>query len=126
MSDETEAKTAIEALNGSEFMGVKITVEASRSKVRPKPGMGGKGQCYRCGKSGHWSKECPRNSHDRYNYNGCVLSAIIFNLFTHFQSLPKNITCAFYLSKSDTVLFLNTFLLVFDSHFRDPGFVIVF
>ncbi|XP_074594740.1 RNA-binding protein lark-like [Brevipalpus obovatus] len=70
MSDDNEAKCAIEALNGSEFMGVKITVEASRSKVRPKPGMGGKGQCYRCGKSGHWSKECPRNSHERYNYNG--------------------------------------------------------
>lgn len=65
MSDEDESKVAIEALNGSEYMGVKITVEASHSKVRPKPGMGGKGQCYRCGKSGHWSKECPRNSYDR-------------------------------------------------------------
>ncbi|XP_015795464.1 RNA-binding protein lark [Tetranychus urticae] len=70
MGDETEARAAIEALNGAEFMGVKITVEASRSKVRPKPGMGGKGQCYRCGKSGHWSKECPRNTHDRHNHNG--------------------------------------------------------
>jgi len=65
MSDEDESKVAIEALNGSEFQGVKITVEASHSKVRPKPGMGGKGKCYRCGKSGHWSKECPRNSNER-------------------------------------------------------------
>jgi len=65
MGDEDESKVAIEALNGSEFQGVKITVEASHSKVRPKPGMGGKGQCYRCGKSGHWSKECPRNSQER-------------------------------------------------------------
>lgn len=39
MSSEDEAKLAIEALNGSEFMGVKISVEASHSKVRPKPGM---------------------------------------------------------------------------------------
>ena len=38
MSDEEESKHAIEALNGSEYMGVKITVEASHSKVRPKPG----------------------------------------------------------------------------------------
>jgi len=85
MSDDGEAKAAIEALNGSEFMGVKITVEASRSKVRPKPGMGGKGQCYRCGKSGHWSKECPRNSHERYNYNGCV-----FDLFSLFFARSDN------------------------------------
>ncbi|RWS30094.1 RNA-binding protein 4B-like isoform X2 [Leptotrombidium deliense] len=69
MGNEDESKIAIESLNGSEFMGVKITVEASHSKVRPKPGMGGKGQCYRCGKSGHWSKECPRNSYDRFGYD---------------------------------------------------------
>lgn len=69
MSDEDESKVAIENLNGSEYQGVKITVEASHSKVRPKPGMGGKGQCYRCGKSGHWSKECPRNSYDRAPYD---------------------------------------------------------
>jgi len=39
MGDEEESKHAIEALNGSEYMGVKITVEASHSKVRPKPGI---------------------------------------------------------------------------------------
>lgn len=75
MSSDDETKLAIDSLNGTEFKGTKISVEASHSKVRPKPGMGGKGQCYRCGKSGHWSKECPRN-YDRgrgslgktYNY----------------------------------------------------------
>ncbi|XP_067129273.1 uncharacterized protein [Centruroides vittatus] len=65
MSSEEEAKSAIEALNNTEFMGSKITVEVSHSKVRPKPGMGGKGQCYRCGRQGHWSKECPRNPNAR-------------------------------------------------------------
>lgn len=29
--------------------------------------MGGKGQCYRCGRQGHWSKECPRNPAVRMN-----------------------------------------------------------
>lgn len=61
MSNDDEAKVAVDALNNSDFMGSKITVEVSHSKVRPRPGMGGKGQCYRCGRQGHWSKECPRN-----------------------------------------------------------------
>lgn len=61
MNSEEESKVAIDALHNSDFMGGKITVEASHSKVRPKPGMGGRGQCYRCGRQGHWSKECPRN-----------------------------------------------------------------
>ncbi|XP_015905985.1 RNA-binding protein lark isoform X3 [Parasteatoda tepidariorum] len=67
MSSEEEAKTAIEALNNIDFMGSKISVEISHSKVRQRPGMGGKGQCYRCGRQGHWSKECPRNPATRMN-----------------------------------------------------------
>ena len=31
----------------------------STSGVRQRPGMGGD-QCYRCGREGHWSKECPQ------------------------------------------------------------------
>jgi hypothetical protein len=38
MSSDDESKIAIQALNGIEFMGTKISVEASHSKVRPKPG----------------------------------------------------------------------------------------
>uniref|UniRef100_A0A0B6Y7N7 RNA-binding protein lark n=1 Tax=Arion vulgaris TaxID=1028688 RepID=A0A0B6Y7N7_9EUPU len=63
---EAEAKAAVDALDGYDHHGSSIRVEISRSKVRQKAGMGGKGECYRCGGEGHWSKECPRGpSRDR-------------------------------------------------------------
>ncbi|XP_012941017.1 RNA-binding protein lark isoform X2 [Aplysia californica] len=57
---ESEAKAAAAALDGHVYRGTNMKVEVSRSKVRQKAGMGGKGECYRCGGEGHWSKECPR------------------------------------------------------------------
>ncbi|KAL4238931.1 hypothetical protein ACF0H5_003637 [Mactra antiquata] len=70
-----EAKQAQAELNNTEFEGSVLTVELSHSRVRHKPGMGGKQECYRCGKEGHWSKDCPkgpsrprRPPSDHYDY----------------------------------------------------------
>ncbi|BFZ07375.1 hypothetical protein BsWGS_10413 [Bradybaena similaris] len=76
--NESDAKAAVEAMDGYLLNGKNIRVEMSRSKVRQKAGMGGKGECYRCGGEGHWSKECPRGPSrgqgrdrgDRYNPYG--------------------------------------------------------
>ncbi|XP_060597133.1 RNA-binding protein lark-like isoform X1 [Ruditapes philippinarum] len=58
--NEDEAKQATAELNNTEFEGSILSVELSHSRVRHKPGMGGKQECYRCGKEGHWSKDCPK------------------------------------------------------------------
>lgn len=48
----------IRDLNGFNLNGNRIRVQLSTSSARQKPGMGGGDQCYRCGREGHWSKEC--------------------------------------------------------------------
>ncbi|CAL4140773.1 unnamed protein product, partial [Meganyctiphanes norvegica] len=62
MTMENEAHEAIRELDGFELHGLRLRVQQSTSVVRKRPGMGDSDACFRCGSSGHWSKECPRDA----------------------------------------------------------------
>ena len=63
-STPEEADEAVDAMNGQDVHGSRLRVQKSTSSKRTGGsgggGGGGRGEgCFKCGESGHWSKECP-------------------------------------------------------------------
>ncbi|XP_071832132.1 RNA-binding protein lark-like isoform X2 [Apostichopus japonicus] len=61
MGSETEAQEAVTQLDSTSFMGNLIKVQFSTTDVHKMPGVGSKGECFKCGSKGHLSRDCDRS-----------------------------------------------------------------
>ncbi|XP_033110486.1 RNA-binding protein 4.1-like isoform X2 [Anneissia japonica] len=62
MENEMEAEAAVRGLHHTMIDDCQINVQYSTTEVHKNPGVGSKGECFRCGKTGHFSRECPTNA----------------------------------------------------------------
>jgi len=58
LEDKRDADVAIKNLDGITWEGKKLRVEPANARKDPAE----KGNCFACGKDGHWSRECPNSS----------------------------------------------------------------
>lgn len=70
-----DANAAIEAMNGKDFKGYNLCVEATRTapgqnKGRRRAGPTSQDECWKCGKQGHWANECRNGGGDRDRRDG--------------------------------------------------------
>ncbi|CAD8166525.1 unnamed protein product [Paramecium octaurelia] len=58
-SSESEAQNAISALNGQQINGQKLKVDIVDNRKGRRNGPQENDECFKCGKGGHWARECP-------------------------------------------------------------------
>ncbi|CAD8060725.1 unnamed protein product [Paramecium primaurelia] len=62
LSSETEAQNAISAINGQLINGQKFKVDIVDNRKGKRIGPQEKDECFKCGKGGHWARECPNRT----------------------------------------------------------------
>ncbi|ESP04997.1 hypothetical protein LOTGIDRAFT_98720, partial [Lottia gigantea] len=72
--DHRDAEDAVRGLDGTTMCGVRVRVEHSSGKVRPKPWLRGgysrgfnpEDRCYECNERGHYAYDCRKRSGRSY------------------------------------------------------------